>query len=145
MRCPRYMLVAGVVAAIGTSAPREGFSQNQAPTAIPLPSGAYLIVLTNADPVPAGMVGEYRMVFDTVGGFRVVRNGNDLVVGKYTVRADTLTFVDVSGEMACRGAPEATYLWKLGDNGLELVAVSDACEGRRRITTIHPLARAKTD
>ena len=142
MRLFRFSIgvaVAGVIAL-----PPSVSAQTQDASALPLPSGAYLIVINETDSVPPGLRGQFRLVFDSAGGYHLVRNEKELVVGKYTVQGNRLTLVDVSGQMACQGDP-ALYIWKLTDAGLVLEAVNDTCRGRRYINTVRPLIMVKAE
>ena len=144
MRRLRFLLLTTLLATIVYSS--SASAQNTSVTsAVQLPSGAYIVVLGEADSVPRELVGEVRLVFDNSGGYRVLRNNNEVVVGKYTVQGNTLTLIDVSGQLACRDDAPAVYHWKVTDSGLQLEAVTDPCLGRRRITTLRPMTKVKAE
>lgn len=141
MRCKASRIFAAV-AVILLGLTYDGRAQNP-PVAVQLPTGDYLIAVQPADSFPAGMVGEWHLVLEPGGRYRVVRNGNAVVLGEYRAAGDTLQFVDRSGEMSC-GADPATYLWKSGTDGaLVLVTVRDECFGRAKLTTLRAMSRAK--
>jgi hypothetical protein len=140
------LLSAAVVTALSFGVAQQLHSQNPAPVAVQLPSGAYMLVVAATDSVPSGLVGEWQFVFDTAGVYHLVRNGNARVTGTYQIRGDTLQLVDTGGNMACLGTSASQpglYTWKLGPDGLTLVAVNDWCRGRLRMTTMHPLVIVK--
>jgi hypothetical protein len=143
MRHLRFFLATTLLAA--ALIPSTATAQNTGAAAVQLPSGTYLIVLGEADSVPRELVGEVRLVIDNSGGYRLLRNNNEVVVGKYTVEGNRLTLVDLSGQMACRDTEPAIYTWKVTDAGLVLEAVTDACLGRRRINTLRPMTKVKAD
>jgi hypothetical protein len=136
--------VAALVALVDPSALP---AQNPAPIAVRLPVGTYVVAIQPTDSLPAEISGDWRIVFETSGTYRVVRNGNVVVLGEYRTAADTLLLVDRSGEMACMGAAgPATYTWGVRPDGsLMLVAVQDQCTGRMRLTTLRALPKAKAE
>ena len=146
MRSRPFMLAAGLVAFIAAIAPASVDAQNQTATAVQLPTGAYLVAIQPTDSLPTELAGDWRIVFEQGGTYRVLRNGGVVVLGEYRTVGDTLRLVDKSGEMACTDAAQATYVWKAeADGSLRLVAVEDACAGRQRITTLRALVRAKRE
>ena len=120
-------------------------AQNTTPVAVQLPTGDYLVAVKPTDSLPEGMVGDWQVVFETGGVYRVVRNGNVRVLGEFRTVADTVYLVDKSGAMACGAtAGPSTYVWKgEPDGSLTLIAVKDECRGRQRLMTLRPLVKVK--
>jgi hypothetical protein len=72
-------------------------------------------------------------------GFRsptygVTRNGGVVVAGTFKVVGNRVTFHDLAGTLACRGAQvNGRYTWRIQGAKLTLTRVSDACPGRRGV------------
>lgn len=143
----RFSTFLGLAAlAAGTGIPSGLQAQDPAPVAVQLPTGAYLVAIQPTDSLPTEMAGEWRIVFEPGGTYRVLRDNGVVVLGTYRAEGERLILVDTSGDMACLDAPPGTYLWKTGADGtLTLSAVEDTCTGRQRITTLRALVRAKKD
>jgi hypothetical protein len=121
-------------------------SQDPAPVAVQLPSGDYLVTVRSTDSFPAGLAGEWHLLFEPGGSYRLMRNGAMVVMGEYKIAGDTLRLVDKVGTMACTADPAGTYMWKAdAEGGLTLMAVEDRCVGRSKITTLRPLMRVKKE
>jgi hypothetical protein len=119
-------------------------AQNTTPVAVQLPTGDYLVAVKPTDSLPEGMVGDWQVVFETGGVYRVIRNGNVRVLGEFRSVADTVYLVDKSGTMACGATAGSTYVWKgEPDGSLTLIAVKDECRGRQRLMTLRPLVKVK--
>ena len=66
--------------------------------------------------------------------FEIARNGAVVVKGTVAISGNRVTFHDVSGPFACRGA-QATgaYTWRVSGTTLALQRIHDTCAGRSRI------------
>lgn len=93
---------------------------------------------------------EFRFTADSV--YSVIDPaGERMVVGTYSVRADTLTVTDLGGRLACNRDPRmatAIMTWKLAGDQLTLRTVNDPCPGRRAggvqvLTVLGPVRREK--
>ena len=135
-------LAALVAAAVG---PAKLRAQNPAPVAVQLPTGDYLVSITPDDSLP-GIAGDWHFVFEPAGTYRVLRNGGVVILGEYRAVADTLHMVDKSGDMSCDETTPAVYIWNAHPDGsLTLVAVEDLCAGRKLLTTLRALMKAKNN
>jgi hypothetical protein len=69
-------------------------------------------------------------------GFTVARNGALGVRGTVRIAGNQLTFRDVSGPLACKGA-QATgrYAWRIRGTKLTFTRLADKCLGRRALMT----------
>ena len=103
------------------------------------PTPLLLLLLTPAIALgadfPAGSYtahGDLTIVFDAQGMFHVTQGGKAVVNGKYQVKGDQLEMTDQGGPWACTkaGLQSGTYRWKVGDGGLTLAKLSDACKER---------------
>jgi hypothetical protein len=66
--------------------------------------------------------------------FGLKRNGGTAVVGSLSVAGNRVTFHDLGGPLACRGAQvNGTYTWKVTGAKLVFTRVKDTCVGRRTI------------
>ncbi len=68
--------------------------------------------------------------------FETFVNGTSVVTGNYTIDADTLTAIDIAGQIAC--APEnnkGIYTWTCKNDSIILKAVKDDCQGRAKAMT----------
>jgi imidazolonepropionase-like amidohydrolase len=87
--------------------------------------------LSAQQPALAGTftAGPFALAFerDTV---RISRGGQVGIVGYVELRADTVTFRDVSGPIACNPSFHGRYLWKLDGSTLAFTLISDECSGR---------------
>jgi|SRR5581483_11133611 len=84
---------------------------------------------------PAVLNGTWRLAIK--GGTFAVAKGTTLAVGgTVKIAGSRITFHDLGGSFACRGA-QATgvYRWRVNGNRLTLAAVSDRCAGRKAILT----------
>lgn len=144
MRMTLPLALAALVATAGIPSGLQ--AQDPAPVAVQLPTGAYLVAIQPTDSLPTEMAGEWRIVFESGGTYRMLRDNGVVVLGTYRAEGERLILVDTSGDMACLDAPPATYLWKTGPDGtLTLSAVEDSCTGRQRLTTLRALVRAKKE
>jgi hypothetical protein len=142
----RFSITLGLAALVAAAAvPGKLRAQNTAPVAVQLPTGDYLVSITPADSLP-GIAGDWHIVFEPTGTYRVLRNGGVVVLGEYRAVGDTLRLVDKSGDMSCDDTAPASYIWKaLPDGSLTLVAMEDPCAGRKQLTTLRALVKAKTN
>ncbi len=74
--------------------------------------------------------GPITLEFDSAG-YRISRGGQLAVTGEYRLSADTITFQDLSGAIACTPASAGRYLWQRSDTALTFTLVTDSCPGRR--------------
>lgn len=92
-------------------------------------------------------VGEFAIVFDEKGQFRVSKGGEMAVEGEYTVKSDQLELTDKRGPFSCAGAGHETgiYKWKYEGEILTLSKVADECDGRSAAMTAQPWKRKKSE
>ena len=76
------------------------------------------------------------------GAYRVLRAGQVGVTGRFQVNADTVTFRDYTGRIACDSTSAGRYLWRVADSILTLTLVDDACVGRRSNMPGHSWTRS---
>lgn len=97
---------------------------------VPFPSAAAQVTAARS------LVGSFSasplaLAFDSAGGWRVTLNGTLGVEGSYELRRDTIRLRDRGGPRACPPAAVGTYTWARSGGTLNLIAVADACQGRR--------------
>jgi imidazolonepropionase-like amidohydrolase len=66
---------------------------------------------------------------------RISRGGQIGIRGRFELAADTVTFYDVSGPIACSQSLRGRYLWKLDRSQLTFTLIEDACQGRSATMT----------
>src|SRR5262245_43395770 len=113
-----------------------------------LVAGALALAACAPDPqrIPAGTYdsriegtrsepdGDWTLAIDADGRFRLARDGQAAVTGRYESDDARVTFVDESGPMMCAaGATSGSYTWRLEERQLLLGAVADDCPSRRTI------------
>jgi hypothetical protein len=76
--------------------------------------------------------------------FAIARNGKVVVGGKVKIKGSRLTFHDVVGPIACKGA-QATgvYSFSLSGKTLRLKRVRDTCQGRILVLTSRPFTKVR--
>ena len=74
--------------------------------------------------------GPIALTFEA-GTYQVLRGGRVGVTGRFQVVADTVTFREYSGPIACDSTYAGRYLWHRSDSVLTFTLVNDACAGRR--------------
>ena len=74
--------------------------------------------------------------------FTVHQDGQLGAQGTLASTEEELRFTDESGPLACDSSDVGVYGWVLEGDKLELIAVSDACQGRRLVLSLKPLTRA---
>lgn len=106
-------------------------------------AGTYTTIVTEADvtnPDLAANVGSWRLRFTgkdaTSGSFDVMLNGENLFTGAYTLKGDQIILTDNS---PCTAKEGGTYRWISDGKQLTLVALTDRCEERKFVFTVHPL------
>lgn len=122
----RIALVAACAAALVTAA------QAAAPTIYP---HVYTTKITGVS--PAVLNGTWRLAVQRTT-FGVAKSGVPAVAGSVKVAGNKITFHDLAGPLACKGAqPIGTYTWKLQGATLTLTKVKDTCAGRSLILAGH--------
>ena len=73
----------------------------------------------------------WRLAFRTPA-YNVTRNGGVVVAGTVMIVGNKITFHDLAGTFACRGASQinGSYTWRIQGARLTFTRVSDACLGR---------------
>ena len=114
-----------------------------------LPSGVYATTIIESDVPPFFppevieiLVGEWHIEFTENGTYVVTKDGEIVVVGRYTSNQARLIMTDLQGVYSCTDTPgiaTGVYSWSLQNNELTLVAVLDRCDGRPVALTTHPL------
>lgn len=85
--------------------------------------------------VPARLTGSFvtgplSITFDS-DEYRISRGDQVAIIGRFRLVADTITFRDLSGPIACIGPVIGRYLWQLTAEGLSFTLIGDECSGRR--------------
>ena len=114
-----------------------------------LPPGTYATTITESDVPPFFppevieiLAGEWQIEFTDGGTYVVSKDGEIVVVGRYTSNQARVVMTDLQGVYACTDVPgvaTGVYRWSLENNELTLVAVLDRCDGRPVALTAHPL------
>ena len=73
----------------------------------------------------------WRLAFQTPA-YNVARNGGVVVAGTIRIVGNKVTFHDLAGILACRGAAKinGSYTWRIQGAKLTFTRVSDSCPGR---------------
>ena len=73
----------------------------------------------------------WRLAFRNAA-YNVTRNSGVVVAGTVRIVGNKVTFHDLAGTFACRGATQinGTYTWRIQGAKLTFTRVSDACPGR---------------
>jgi hypothetical protein len=76
--------------------------------------------------------------------FAIARNGKVVVGGKVKIKGSRLTFHEVVGPIACKGA-QATgvYSFSLSGKTLKLKRVRDSCQGRILVLTSRAFTKVR--
>lgn len=115
--------------------------------------GTYSVTIT-AEEIPSSIpaeargniAGQWGMTFAAENQYRISKDGNVLVEGRFASTKEQLTLTDEKGPLACSpqsGLETGTYKWSYEEKKLTLTAVEDGCEGRRFILTLHPWRKEK--
>ena len=84
---------------------------------------------------PAVLNGTWRLSVRPTA-FSVTKGAALAVSGSVRIAGNRITFHDLSGSFACRGAQaKGIYAWKVTGNHLTLTAVREPCGGRKTILT----------
>lgn len=99
----------------------------------PIAPHAYVARIAGAK--PAVLNGTWRLSLTTYT-FTVNKGVTAAVSGRVRIVGNRITFHDLGGPFACRGA-QATgvYSWRVVGKRLSLTAVREACAGRKTILT----------
>lgn len=67
-------------------------------------------------------------------GFIITRSGAPALAGTLAIAGNKVTFHDITGPFACRGAQATgTYGWRIVGARLTFTRIKDACVGRRTV------------
>ena len=115
------------------------------------PPGTYTTTITEADIPPEFppefipiLVGQWESEFTEAGSIITSKDGEVVVVGRYTSTPVRVVLTDLLGPLACNinpGWATGVYGWMFDNNELTLTVVHDACEGRPVVLTAHPLQK----
>jgi hypothetical protein len=84
---------------------------------------------------PAVLNGTWRLTVRQ-SAFAVTKGSAPAVSGTVRIAGTRITFHDLAGPFACRGAQAAgVYTWRLAGRRLTLTAVHEPCTGRKTILT----------
>lgn len=126
--------------AVDTAPPETAAAGSEAPAgSFPPGSFATTVSVQEADGDTL-VAGSWELVLAEDGSYRVLRQGELVVFGSYTLRGERITFVDEGGPGAC-DEPVATYRWSMPEDELGLSVIEDDCQGRTLVFTAHPLRR----
>jgi len=90
------------------------------------------------------LVGQWQIEFTEGGTYIVTKDGDIVVIGRYTSHSSRFVMTDLQGALACTDAPgiaTGVYRWSLANNQLELLSVLDRCAGRQLVLTTRPLQK----
>ena len=143
--------IAALVALVVMSAGR-GTKPVQAKTAVDqpqVPAGVYTTTITPADIPPEFppeaipvLVGTWQVELTEEGANIVSKDGEVVVIGRYTASPSHVVLRDEEGPLACfdgHGIATGVYNWSFQNNELVLTPVLDRCAGRRIVSSAHPL------
>jgi hypothetical protein len=119
------------------------------------PRGVYSMSIV-AEDIPANVpvearnhfVGKWQMTFAKENGYQISKDGKVLVEGHLTPSTEQIKFKDERGDLACTQEPEmvtGSYKLSYQDKKLTFTLVSDKCEGRRFVLTVHPWFKESQD
>ena len=117
-----------------------------------LPPGVYTTTLTAKDlpsdfPIPPDyLIGKYETTYTKDNRYRVVKDGELAVEGRYTLTEERFVLTDEKGPVSCARIPgwaTGTYKWKLDGNKLIFTAVEDKCPGRKVGLTARPWEKSQ--
>lgn len=103
-------------------------------------------VLTNVPAeVRSNLDGKWEMTFAKGGKYQISKDGSIVVEGRFTSAKEELTLTDEKGPLACSQQPgmeTGTYKWNY-QKELTFTVVSDNCQGRHAVLTVHPWLKVK--
>lgn len=116
-----------------------------------VPTGIYTTTITLADFPPgfppeaiAILVGQWEIELTEDGTNIVTKDGDVVVIGRYTAGRSHVVLRDEEGPLACTDAPgiaTGVYTWSFENDELTLTPVLDRCFGRQFVSTVHPLQK----
>jgi hypothetical protein len=116
-----------------------------APPAVGSPASAiapHAYVARIAGAEPAVLNGTWRLTL-TTSAFTVNKGATAAVAGRVRIAGNRITFHDLGGPFACRGAQASgVYSWRVTGTRLTLTAVREPCAGRKTILT-KPFTRVR--
>ena len=101
------------------------------------------LLAKNEFPTGTYTSGDFAIVFNSDGSFRVSEKGEMVVAGRYTVQENRISLIDKQGRYACTVEGEGKYNWKQDGETLSFTKTDDGCPVRVRILTAQPLTRRK--
>ena len=117
---------------------------------VQFPTGTYINTLTEAD-LPPGLppefievlTGQWQIEFTEARTVIVTKEGEVVVLSRYTGNPARYVTTDLEGPLACLDPGTATgvYQWAFDNDELTLTVVHDACGGRAIALTAHPLQK----
>jgi hypothetical protein len=117
-----------------------------------IPTGLYSTTITPADLPPNYppefvplTTGQYELEFSETGSLVITKEGETVVVARYTSNPARLIITDLEGPFACvhqqPGATTGVFQWAFAANELTLTVVHDSCVGRPEVLTSSPLQK----
>ena len=133
-------------------APVPGTTATAAESDFPeVPTGIYTTTITLADFPPgfppeavAILLGQWQIELTEDGTNIVTKDGDVVVIGRYTAGRSHVVLRDEEGPLACTDAPgiaTGVYTWSFENDELTLTPVLDRCFGRQFVSTVHPLQK----
>lgn len=123
---------AGVLTALAMALPGCGGGDR-------FPSGTYDTRIAGSR---SELDGDWSLTFGPAGDYRVSRDGQLAMAGRYARDAGEITVTDESGPLKCPpGLTTGRYRWQSRGPGLSLSPLDDACAGRRALLTRQPFTR----
>lgn len=119
----------------------------RAGAAEPLTPGTYAITIDASD-IPSSfppefvpiLLGEWKLEFSEDGVTIARKNGEIVVIGRYTANPARLVVHDTGGPLACTEPGTATGIYALAISAGQVMAtaIHDQCAGREFVMTAHP-------
>lgn len=132
-------VLGALLIAVGASAKPQQFE-----------SGQYTTTILNSD-LPEGYppefapltVGSYVISFTENGDYVVLKEGAEVILGRYTANPARLVMTDESGPFSCfePGTETGVYEWSQANNMLTLTPTSDKCIARVTVLAAKPWAK----
>lgn len=87
-------------------------------------------------------VGDYIIDFRDDESFVVIKEGAEVLVGRYEASADSVVITDESGPFACvePGTETGSYAWTQANGGMTLTPVDEPCLARMTVLAAKPWA-----
>ncbi len=98
------------------------------------------------DEVRSNFVGKWEMTFAKGNKYRISKDNNVIIEGRFAATKERLTLTDEKGVLACTQQPgieTGIYKWSYKGKKLIFTTVEDGCPGRQYILTLRSWLREK--